>query len=313
MTPAPAHPPAEAGILKSRHDWLVLHNYAKHLSTDHSEITRDKCISMLISLSQLVLEQNYSKGFLSSASSAFICSNGAISSTPVRKAAPGGFVLEPQSLVSYLKYMANIRPYYRLKHQWINKRASKPPSLQLPPPQHVAKLRSDYSEVFASLIGNGTRNAFRPVNRKVGENHIGPLRMASDHLVTIPEILTRPFYFEVSLEMQSCEPSIDQMKAVDKCVESLFDHLLYYFQGDDAAPHLCLTSMFIATILYGPKLRLDDDSALTAAFREFHKSVTKQALACPDRLSFRLVESMVCNMPAGVWRTCSTVPSILRI
>lgn len=280
-------------IVSSRHEWLVLYNYAKHLSTYRSEITRDKCTTLLISLLQLIQEQNKAKGWKQESPLGFICDKGVIfPSGKCYNVAVTDYVLQPSNLLRYMKLMAKIRPYYMLKRTPLSKEIV-PEASQ---PMQLTKTRSKcsiYDELFSSLLEDNPINQVRSMDMKDSGSYIGPLRLDTDQLIAIPPVITTPFYFELSADEPPEEGDYensktkDSLQIVDHCVMDLLDHLLRFFDSSDLSNQQCILTMFLATMLYGPKLRTLGKDAIDDAFAKFHKVIVNRTIKNDCNISFR--------------------------
>ncbi|GIX65215.1 carbamoyl-phosphate synthetase [Babesia caballi] len=311
--PIPNYWPPERAVVESRHDWHVLYSHAKHLATARRELTRGKCATLLLSTSQLVLEQSAARGHAAPATSCYLWDHGTATLRPTgRRATPRHHLVELSSLVRYLRYMAKLRPYYRLKR--LRDEAERINALPLLPSSAAQTKQAGYSDKFARLIDDQTDEVVR-IHRQVTHSHIGPLRLGSDQLIAYPGAFTAPLYFELSGDTRDHgQPSgadmfpCDYMPVLDKCVEQTLDRLLLLFREHGAAAHQCLVPMFAAVMLFGPKLKPSRDSAVTAAFRRLHRGLSDCVTGQPraSSVSFRSLAYLLnsCLHPADISPLC---------
>ncbi|GBE61804.1 hypothetical protein, conserved [Babesia ovata] len=287
---------ARDGIVSSRHDWQVLYNYAKHLSTDRNELTRSKCITLLLTLSQILREQNVMRGHDVRVTSSYVWnhSTATIDPTP-RRHAPTSYSIEPSSLLRYLRYLSRLRPYHRLSVL-----RDRPV-----PSESVANCNTDattpqckvgYSGLFSRLIDDDVPERSVRYSRKVSGSHIGPLRLSSDQILAHPSIFSYPVYLELTgdehdtpFPPQVTDAAPDTDFVLQRSVEQLLDRLAVLYLGHGTRSQQCLVPMFTAVMLYGPKLKLSGNTELDKAYRELHNLLSHAAISAEgaSALSFR--------------------------
>ncbi|CDR94986.1 hypothetical protein, conserved [Babesia bigemina] len=284
------------GVVSSRHDWQVLYNYAKHLSNDRNELTRSKCITLLLTLSQILLEQSVLRGHGARVTSTYLWNHCTASLAPTpRRHAPTSYSVEPSSLLRYLRYMARLRPYHRLSVL----RDGPAPSDDVVSRGSCATTPQGgvgYAGLFSRLMGDDVSPCSVRRSRKVSGSHIGPLRLRSDQLLAHPGIFSYPVYLELIGDEHVAAPPAEGAAAapdaaliLQRSVEQLLDRLRVLYLGHGTRGQQCLVPMFTAVMLYGPKLKLSGNAELDGAYRKLHSSLSNAAISTEGAppLSFR--------------------------
>lgn len=291
-------------IIATKEDWVILQNYSKHLSNHRSEVTKDKCISLLLGLHQLLQEQEIGKPSRVSRPVGYICEGSSICRAertwPVP---PSHFALQPSSLSRYLRTLAKIRPYHRLKGEMQQAQSASENEKQNC--SSATGYSSPYDESFANLVEEVAASTKAHRNHKSPENYIGPLRKASNQLMGIPPTITRPFYFELneSEKNEIIQAPENVPTIIDNSILQLLSNLLCFFDEKQDLNRLCLCTMFVAMILYGPKLRSGTNYKIDEEFQIFHNSVSSRVTKNVRDISFRLVEQLQPDMITEAWRT----------
>ncbi|GFE54478.1 cysteinyl-tRNA synthetase, putative [Babesia ovis] len=149
-------------------------------------------------------------------------------------------------------------------------------------------------------------------------SHIGPLRLSSDTLIVYPKAFTDPLYIDLT-QVQGTIGGIDECKCtsnaileprklVDTCVRELLDRLLLIFKDNCSVSNQCTAAMFVAMMLYGPKLEARRDSSVDLAFRRLHQGLSHSVTTGEHttQLSFRSLAYLLnsCLYPADLKPLC---------
>ncbi|ORM41504.1 uncharacterized protein BXIN_2581 [Babesia sp. Xinjiang] len=298
------------GVVESRHDWNVLYNYAKHLAKDKKELTRAKCVTLMFTLYELLVEQEA----LSDQRKPKYCflwnHNNMTAITTDYRPDSTSCNVDPASLIRYLRYMSRLKPYYRLS------RSTHVTGTTVGPLKCDAETANKvgYDKMFLNLLKEDYYDGHL-YNCKISKSHIGPLRISSDILLAYPKAFTTPIYVELRGEPNDQISSIrdagdedDIIKLLDDCVCQLIELLLIYFSEYGSTTHRCMAPMFLAVILYGTKLQHSKKSAVDKAYRRLHQGLSN-AVTSGNKgkyISFRSIAYLLnsCLYPADIKPLC---------
>ncbi|EAN31785.1 hypothetical protein TpMuguga_04g00433 [Theileria parva strain Muguga] len=261
-TPNSISEPLTHDVVKNRTEWLIFINYLKYLSKHPKECKFDKCINILISTSDLFLKYN-NKFYNSNVPTLKLEWNNGILrqvNTPVPKY---HFIeyLNSSNTLSLLKIFSKLRLYHRINtHNFENKTSN------------VVKHEETCSSnlLFSDILDGLNSNSFENVSPKFRSGQSGPLRFNSNNLLVYPGILSNPFIFELAdssvinlfktpipAGLNSSEfPKNNFSHFIDTVMVQFLDQLLIFLSKSDfTESKLCVLSMYLTVMVYGPKLR----------------------------------------------------------
>ncbi|AFZ81471.1 hypothetical protein BEWA_008830 [Theileria equi strain WA] len=287
-------------------DWNVFFSYLTYLKANARECKFRTCVAILINSYHYLLQYNKAHGFNSDNSLILEWNVGEIRNPGIKSLNCDEVeYLNPFSILKLLENLSGIRLFdriYRGRPKVSKDRSSE--SIDAGKRENYDPLdNSKYSKLFQDIIDDIPENSFT-IDPSDKTKNKGRLRYRTTSLISHPSILSLPFYFEV-YNFEKSLPNSGYILAssngffvVEHVMAQFLYQVLVFLKTSKISPSvLCVLSTRLAVIVYGPKLRKNDNIVVTSkideSFKNIMEYVTKTVISSDKDVSFRSLVYLV--------------------
>ncbi|BAM42107.1 conserved hypothetical protein [Theileria orientalis strain Shintoku] len=322
--------------VKNHNEWLTLLNYLKYLVKHPRECKFDRCVNILINIGDRILQYNKRSDALVGQTTRWEWNMGLLRQIDERQ--DSHQVTEdfgPSSLLNLIRILSDLRLYHTINSYKFNEDSKLIDKIKNNTAHSNATESKQKSyRFFSDLVEDVDPKSFKLNDSKFKAGKVGPLRYDTNQLMVYPKILTSPLCFELTgvnlleeLEKMDSEelgdgPGTARSKFayfINAVTTQFLDQLLILVSNSNfTESKLCILSMYLSVMIYGPKLRNGSvskiDYRVEQSLYRILDHICKAVRISGNELSFRYVGATLtlCRSLAYLANSCKHRAGLMK-